>query len=138
MDFENKYRTGVLWQDLQHEKLINLFKKLSDHSLINSNPGFYTSTVGFLVMYASEHLSLEEGYMEKYGYPDQEYHINTHKEFIKKLKDFRKEYQSYTPEAATILLDNIRDWILNHISENDKKLGEFISQKEKADQLKQD
>ncbi len=131
MDFETKYKTGVLWQDLQHKELITLFKKLSDQDLMSSDPGLYTYTVGFLVMYASQHLSLEEGYMKEYNYTDREHHINTHKKFIKKIKDFRKEYKSYTPEAATTLLENIRDWILDHIIENDKKLGAFIVQKEK-------
>ncbi len=132
MNFEPKYKTGVLWQDLQHKELINLFKKLSDQDLMSSDPGLYTYTVGFLVMYASQHLSLEEGYMEHYNYPDYDHHKKIHKEFINKIKDFRNKYKIYSPEAASTLLENIRSWIFNHIIENDKKLGEFIAQKENS------
>ncbi len=132
MDLENKFKTGVLWQDLQHKELINLFKKLSDHDLMSSDSSSYTYTVGFLVMYASQHLSLEEGYMNEYKYPDREHHAKAHKEFINKIKNFRKEHRTYSPESSIILLENIKDWILSHILENDIKLGDFIKQKEKS------
>ena len=87
-------------------------------------------------MYASQHLSLEEGYMDEYEYPDAEYHKKAHKEFIKKLKDFRKIHNSFSQDAIEDLLKNIKEWILNHISENDKKLGLFILETEKQNFLK--
>ncbi len=132
MDLEDKFKTGVLWQDLQHKELINLFKKLSDHDLMKSDSSSYSYTVGFLVMYASQHLSLEEGYMKAYEYPDLEHHANAHKDFIKKIKDFRKEHRTYSPEASEILIKNIKNWILSHILDNDVKLGEFIKLKEQS------
>ncbi len=131
MSLDAQYKTGLLWQDLQHKELIDLFNKLSDQNLKKTDPALFTYTIGFLVMYANQHLSLEEGYMDEYKYPDSEYHKKAHKEFIKKLKDFRKNHNSFSPDAVENLLENIKEWILDHIAENDKKLGLFILEKEK-------
>jgi len=129
MSLDEQYKTGLLWQDLQHKELIDLFNKLSDQNLEKTDPTLFTYTIGFLVMYANQHLSLEEGYMDEYNYPDSEYHKKAHKEFIKKLKYFRKNHNSFSPDAVKNLLENIKEWILNHIAENDKKLGLFIIDK---------
>lgn len=129
---DHHYKTGVLWQDLQHKELIGLLERLSNPNPQDSSPSIYTYSVAFLVMYTSQHFSLEEGYMEAYTYPDRELHQSLHKEFLVRLKEFRSKYPSYSPEAADILLKNILNWILNHILENDQKLGEFIIEKEKT------
>ena len=135
MSLDVRYKTGLLWQDLQHKELIDLFNQLSDQNQ-KADSSLFTYTIGFLVMYANQHLSLEEGYMDEYDYPDAGYHKKAHKEFIKKLKDFRKDHTSFSQDAIESLLKNIKEWILNHISENDKKLGSFVLEKEKQNSLK--
>jgi len=129
--FDAHYETGVLWQDLQHKELIDRFNILSDQNFKTINPKLFTSTTGFLVMYSHHHLTLEEAYMEKYEYPDTEFHKKAHKEFIKMLKDFRKNHNSFSQNAVDKLLADIKEWILGHILENDKKLGWYIRETEK-------
>ena len=103
MDINKKYQTGVLWQDIQHKEFIDLVNKFSNMQEDNSQASMYTYTLGFLVMYAHHHFNLEEGYMKKYLYPDFEHHQKEHKKLIQQLKDFRKKYPAYTPEAVEIL-----------------------------------
>lgn len=129
--FDADYETGLLWQDLQHKELIDRFNMLSDQNLKTTDPALFTSTIGFLVMYAHHHLSLEEGYMDKYEYPGADAHKKAHREFIKMLKDFRKNHNSFSQNAVDKLLTGIKEWILNHILKNDKKLGLYIGEKEK-------
>lgn len=129
--FNADYETGVLWQDLQHKELIARFNVLSCRNLKANDPELFTSTTGFLVMYAYHHLTLEEGYMEKYKYPDTDFHKKAHGEFIKMLKDFRKNHNVFSQSAIDRLLTEIKEWILSHILENDKKLGWYIHEMEK-------
>lgn len=135
--FDANYETGVLWQDLQHKELIDRFNMLSDRNMKTTDPELFTSTTGFLVMYAHHHFTLEEGYMEKYEYPDREFHKKVHREFVKMLKDFRKNHNSFSQNASDELLESIKEWILSHILENDKKLGWYIREKEKKMLLRQ-
>ena len=74
--------------------------------------------------------------MEKYHYPDKDYHIKQHNEFIEELKEFRANHKSHSHSAIQILTNNIGDWIKRHILENDQKLGKFILEKEKNNLLK--
>nr|WP_319394571.1 hemerythrin family protein [uncultured Desulfobacter sp.] len=135
MSLDVYYKTGVLWQDLQHKELIDLFNKLSDQNQ-KADSSSFTHTIGFLVMYANQHLSLEEGYMDEYEYPDAEYHKKAHKEFIRKLKSFRKDHNSFSHDAIENLLKDIKEWIINHILENDKKFGSFVLAKEEQNFFK--
>ena len=130
MDLEKKYKTGVLWQDLQHKELIDLINKISDPKHLEKGTSMYTYTVAFLVMYANHHFSLEEGYMDTYEYPEMEFHKKLHNDFIKILKNFREQYPTYSHEAAEILVKKLLTWILKHILDNDQKLGTFIKAKE--------
>ena len=131
MEINKKYETGVLWQDLQHKELIDLLKKANPGSE-NFNASTYTYTLAFLVMYVNQHFSLEEGYMDHYGYPDSNTHKKIHKEFVQKLKKYKAEYKTYSRKSADKLIENIEDWVLNHILKNDQKLGTFILEKEKT------
>ena len=131
MSLNEKYKTGVLWQDIQHKELIHTIKKMSAPTIQNSAVSSYTQTSAFLVMYAHHHFNLEEGYMEEYEYPDLEFHKKAHREFIIELKKFRKKFPTYSLKAVDVLKTNLQSWILNHIYGNDKKLGAFIVEKER-------
>ena len=137
MILKEKYKTGVLWQDIQHTELIDIIEKLSNPVTQKSAASIYTYTVGYLVTYALHHFNLEEGYMDEYKYPDTKFHKKAHREFIQTLKGFRKKYPTYSQEAVDDLKKDIQDWILNHICGNDQKLGEFILEAEKQKLLKQ-
>ena len=131
MIIEKKYKTGVLWQDIQHKELVDLLKK-ADPKLKGFNASTYNYTLAFLVMYVNQHFSLEEGYMDTYDYPDKETHKKIHKEFVQQLKKYKAEYKTYSEEAAQKLIEKIKDWVLNHILKNDQNLGTFILEKEKS------
>ncbi len=70
--------------------------------------------------------------MEKYDYPKIEMHRKEHKIFVKELKKFRKENPEYSDTRTSKLLTGMGEWILEHILGDDKKLGEFILNKEQT------
>ncbi len=131
MTLDTLYETGILWQDFQHKQLIDLLSSLEEKGEEKLDKEMFNNTVGFLVMYATHHFSLEQMYMEKYQYTDIENHIKEHNEFIGNIRKLREKYPTYSKEAAKKLLVTISDWILIHILENDKKLGEFLLLMEK-------
>ena len=128
---DKKYETGILWQDTQHQQLIDLMEKLSDSNAKESDPKLFVYTTAFLAMYVTHHFSLEEQYMKTYGYPDLEFHLKEHKKYLAMVMQFRKEHTTFSREGAIFLEQSIIKLILEHITENDQKLGEFIVKEEK-------
>ena len=131
MELQDKYKTGILWQDFQHGQLIDLFEKIAEARQDKKDKNLYWYTVAFLAMYVNHHFKLEEQYMEKYRYPDADEHIKEHKQFIKELKVFRTEHGTYSDKSAEDLLTRIGEWILGHILDVDMHLGKFILKYEK-------
>ncbi|MFH2091259.1 MAG: hemerythrin family protein [Pseudomonadota bacterium] len=131
MILDEKYETGVLWQDFQHKQLIDLFGKVKEAKSNNTDGNLYRYTVAFLAMYVNHHFKLEENYMDKYKYPGKDKHFDEHRTFIKELKEFRAEHSEYSEECTDDLLIRMGDWILGHILRDDMLLGEFILAAEK-------
>ncbi len=131
MGLEKKYKTGILWQDTQHRQLIDLMEKLSDADTREAKSKMFTYTTAFLAMYVTHHFKLEEQYMKAYEYPDLEFHVKEHQKYINLVKQFRRDHSSFSGEGALFLEKNILEWILNHIMENDQKLGVFIRGEER-------
>ena len=128
---QEKYKTGVLWQDFQHGQLIDLFGQIQEARRNKTDKNLYRYTIAFLAMYVRHHFALEEQYMEKYRYPDAEAHIKEHNEFIRELTDFRNEKSDYSDERAEELLTRIGEWILGHILDVDRDLAEYILEYER-------
>ncbi len=126
MKLDKKFQTGVDWQDFQHKQLIDLFEKVKKARENKKDANAFRYSVAFLVMYVHNHFSLEEAYMKKYDYPDKEYHMKQHKAYRQSMTEFRSSHQDYTEQAMDELIEKVYDWILNHILENDIKLGEFL------------
>lgn len=138
MGLDKKFETGVLWQDTQHQQLIELMEKLADAPGGGPDPKMFTYATAFLAMYVNHHFSLEEQYMKVYGYPDQEFHLKEHHKFIGMIKQFRKEYPQFSPKGIKFLQETIVTWIQEHILDNDQKLGKFIRKEEKKRILSQE
>jgi hemerythrin len=126
MALGKKYNTGVVWQDFQHKQLMDLFFKVKEAKAKKAGDDVFKYSLSFLAMYVNHHFKLEEEYMDIYYYPDTDLHKKEHKDLIKKIKSFRKNYTEHSEQSINKLLITLNDWILNHILENDKKLGEYI------------
>jgi len=129
MSLEQKYKTGILWQDIQHQQLIELLENFSEADQMGQDT--FTYTLAFLVMYVNHHFRLEEAYMEAYTYPDLVAHKREHAAYTMRLKEFRQTHASYSIEAGDILQKTVLNWILKHIMGDDQKLGKFILMEER-------
>ena len=138
MGLDKKYETGILWQDTQHRQLIDLMEKLSDSNAREADPKMFTYTTAFLAMYVTHHFNLEAQYMTTYEYPDREFHLKEHTKYIAMVKEFRRDHTSFSVEGSVFLEKNILKWILDHIMDNDQKLGEFIRIEERKRILAQE
>ncbi len=132
MSITPKYKTGILWQDFQHQKLFDLLDTLKKSRNDGNGTNTVTYAISFLAMYVNDHFSLEESYMREYNYPDVDYHVQEHGEFIARFRELRNKYTEHTEDTIDILVSTISEWIKTHITHNDINLGKFIVSKERS------
>ncbi|MFH2091258.1 MAG: hemerythrin family protein [Pseudomonadota bacterium] len=131
MSIDFDYQTGLLWQDTQHEEWINSYIELKKAMEDKQDQALFEKLISFLVMYVNHHFNLEQEYMTHYDYPEKKFHMEDHRLYILRLKDFREKYRGYSETAALKIIEEMTNWIYSHILENDKKLGYFILEKER-------
>ena len=130
MNLDLEFKTGLLWQDIQHNEWIALLNELENARKEKQDHLLFDKAVSFVVMYVTYHFSMEEEYMKRYEYPEKKFHQEEHRLYILRLKDFREKHREYSDEAISKTIASMTEWIYSHIMENDKKLGKFILDKE--------
>lgn len=85
----------------------------------------------FLDEYTKEHFADEEEYMLSINYPEYSAQKAAYEDFIKRLAKLRSDYNTSGRSLLVILNANqmVVDWLINHISNMDKKIGQFAANK---------
>lgn len=131
VEWNQSLSVGVKEVDNQHKEL---FKRVSD--LLDAlSQGKGRQEVGnlikFLADYTVTHFRDEEALMAKHNYPGLDEQKKEHAQLIKDLGELKKEFEAVGP-SLTLLMQIQRkavDWLTNHISKSDKKIGEFLNTK---------
>lgn len=81
----------------------------------------------YLDDYTKQHFNDEVQYMKSIDYPEIIQQRKAHDSFIKKLADLKEEYNKSGGNILVIINANkmIADWLTNHISTMDRKIGEY-------------
>jgi hemerythrin len=115
--------------DEQHQKLINLINKLNDAMLQRRAKEEMGSIINELLRYTVVHFSLEEGYFDKFGYPDTPAHKAEHVKFVAEAKKFKEQFESGKLGLSIEVMTFLSDWLKNHIMGVDKKYSAFLNEK---------
>lgn len=134
MVWKPEFSTGVAIIDDQHRVLINMLNeattKLTDRSPLED----FSTIVQGLLNYAGYHFGTEERLVSERGY-DKEMaeeaalHIAQHRDFAEKVVAVQAQIASGQRIPKADLVGFLRDWLVNHILNTDKKLGSFICSK---------
>lgn len=118
---------GVDLIDQQHKKWFEKADQLFEAGKSGKSKEYIVQMFDFLDEYTRTHFKDEESYMQSINYPELTTQKQMHEGFIKKLKELRSEYEKGGVNITVILNSNqfILDWLTKHISQADKKIGEF-------------
>lgn len=118
---------GVDLIDQQHKKWFEKADQLFEAGKSGKSKEYIVQMFDFLDDYTRTHFKDEENYMHSINYPELSAQKQMHEGFIKKLKELRSEYDKEGVNLTVILNSNqfILDWLTKHISQADKKIGEF-------------
>ena len=126
VSLDERYMTGISSVDEQHKTLVALCNNL--YNLImkerHSTAGHYTEHVKEALdectSYAQTHFAHEEKLMKACNYSGYVDHKFQHDQFVKRVIEETRYFNSMNLEKAFGFLSFLKEWILSHIAHEDR------------------
>lgn len=120
---------GVAAIDKQHQTLFDKANQLFEAGKNGKARDYISEMLKFLDDYTRLHFADEEKYMMSINYPGYSAQKKLHTDFISKIEKLKKDYEESGGNIIVIINANqmIVDWLVKHISIEDKKIGEFAN-----------
>lgn len=122
---------GVELIDEQHKTWFEKADKLFEAGKNNQAKEYVGELLDFLDSYTKKHFADEEQYMLSIHYPGLGEQKRAHTAFIAELTKLRSQYKESGGNLTVIINANkmVIEWLTKHISNMDKKIGDFVRQK---------
>ncbi|MCX7632913.1 MAG: bacteriohemerythrin [Turneriella sp.] len=124
-------RLNVPLLDMQHLWLVKMVVELSEALRENYEKrlALLDEILPEVKRYIEEHFTAEEAIMDAIGYPARTEHKNMHAVFVRTITSHGPEYITRTRQGASVLVNDLREWLLSHIVIEDSKLAKFCREK---------
>ena len=124
--------TGVDTIDRQHAALITIINHLLASAQEGEGKNQLQNIIFFLNGYVETHFGEEEKYMQKYNYPEYEYHFQQHQYFRRFVNDLNNKIymEKVDPMLHIKAIKVIKDWLINHVTKVDMLLADFLRNRE--------
>jgi hemerythrin-like metal-binding protein len=129
IEWDSQYSVGASVIDKQHKKLIKLLNDTINHSNGNKidERKYFNKIKKKAEKILKKHFETEEKILAKTEYEKLEEHIAEHNKFYEEIKKSNEEIENNIKE---INLFNstafVKEWLLNHIKNFDKKADKYI------------
>lgn len=117
--------------DDQHKELYRRIDRLMEACHQGKGKEVVADTLKFLEEYVVTHFSNEQGYMQRFGYPEYDVHKKNHDYYVNNLKELRNILNEKGPGVELVVKTNVMviEWLNNHIRKMDTKLAAFLRDK---------
>lgn len=130
MNWDETMAVGVRELDDQHRTLIDLINEAYE-TIQRNDAHLLAELLDRMREYAVMHFHTEEGYMERYGYPDLESHRALHDAFNDQVDTFQQQLFVKTNLSQVFVF--LSRWLTNHIMKEDRQYMEYMPQEEPED-----
>jgi hemerythrin len=128
MTWSSKYSVGVQAMDKQHTILFGILNDLHDAMMKGQAKQLTGALLRKLVSYTREHFTAEEAVMAASGYAALAQHRVIHRDLTKQVDEFAARYERGESTLNLQLLNFLRDWLANHIQNEDQKYGPWVNE----------
>jgi hemerythrin len=129
IEWDESLSVNVEELDGQHRRLIGLINDLNDAMKRGQGKEGLAVIIGELSSYAGDHFATEEKYFDRFAYPDSRRHKSEHTDFVRKVTDFKGEFDSGQLALSVQVMLFLKDWLKGHILGSDKKYGPYFNEK---------
>lgn len=126
IQWDESYSVGHKEIDKQHRKLVDMIGRLQQslsRGLVNPQIGIALKE---LVQYTRHHFSEEQEVMRQIGYPEYDTHLKMHERLTQQVVAILTDLKQGKPLTAIELIHFLRSWLVDHIVQEDKKIGAYI------------
>lgn len=131
-EMKDEYLTGIESVDTEHRRLFELAEEtyqLQNNEFIPDKYDEIKSVLEELKDYTIMHFSHEEEYMQSIGYKKLFSQKIQHEKFIEWLSNQAEEFEEEDDpdtqdETISKILSFLTDWLINHIVNMDKQIGQ--------------
>lgn len=129
ISWEDRFSVGIRQLDQHHKALVGMVNELHDAMKAGRGHQIIDGIVGRLVSYTRNHFAAEEQLFDRYAYPEAEEHRREHEALLAKVDQWRRDLAAGRKGITLEVANSLRDWLLHHILESDKKYGPFLKSK---------
>lgn len=122
-----EYSVGNRTLDMQHKRLLELCKRVSNYQCDKSKAGIdaFHVILNDLVFYATKHFEIEEQVLREIGYPKLSEQQQEHDEYSEKMVDFLLAAIGGEIDK-TSLQAYLEKWWIDHILVSDMEYSDFL------------
>lgn len=112
--------------DSQHKQWIEIFNELHENTMNAQLADSARLSMEKIMDYTDYHFDYEEKLMMENGYPKLKQHTAIHNIFRERMHKYQDDLHEGHPVLNSQLLAEIRNWLLDHILEEDKQYSEYL------------
>ena len=124
--WKRSYEIGINEIDMQHRQLVGIVNELFDAMKEGKGAAIVDEILDKLIDYVQLHFSTEEHYMQTHYYPGLEEHERQHLDMTKHVVELITMKRTGKGVNAPDLMNFLQEWLVDHISVEDKKFGDFL------------
>lgn len=128
LDFTDEYLTGIPLIDKEHRELFRIIgdvQRVNADELVTDKYDEIVSLLEQLMDYTKFHFADEEEYMKQIDYEGLPAQKRAHDAFVSKLEEMDLAHiDENQQETLDELLEFLTEWLINHILNTDKKIGQ--------------
>lgn len=129
LTWDEKYNTGMTDIDKQHQGMVETMNELHEGMNKGKDKEVLIIIADKLIKYSEVHFYDEELYMKSNKFPKLDEHIVQHKEFTRRVIEFRNNFNLKSYLTSLEIMDFLKKWFMNHILESDMEYSAFLKKK---------
>ncbi len=133
LHWNDAFNIGHAELDSQHQKLVGMIADLQrslSQGLVNPQVG---ATLKEVAQYTKTHFQFEQELMQRFGYPQYAEHLKLHQHMIDQIVKILRDLQRGESITAIQLCELLKGWLVNHIMQEDRKVGEYLQRLAKSE-----
>ncbi|MEG3641447.1 bacteriohemerythrin [Magnetococcus sp. PR-3] len=125
--WHDSYSTGNEQIDSEHKQLMSMINELYSQLWNGVKEVDVKPILNRMDDYTRGHLKREEEILASKQAPGLDEHKNVHKQFMKKLEDFKAEYEAGEIALSMEMMNFLKGWLSQHIHKADKVIFSRVS-----------
>jgi len=125
-EWKKDFSVGIKELDDQHKSFFDILKRLGKVAGGNKGMEIVGPVLQELNEYSRHHFTEEENWLKVIGYPGLQSQKQQHEFFISQVTDLQGRYSQGDANIPLSTVEFLREWLLSHILETDKKYGTFM------------